>query len=58
MIQLQNKLGSLVAIEPSTGEVLALVSGPSYDPNLLSGPDYSKNYTKLRKDENKPFSKN
>lgn len=52
---MKNKLGSLVAIEPSTGEILALVSGPSYDPNVLSGPDYSKNYQKLFNDENKPL---
>ena len=52
---MQNKLGSLVAIEPSSGEILALVSGPSYDPNLLSGPDYSKNYKKLKDNNNKPL---
>ena len=52
---MKNKLGSLVAIEPSTGEILALVSGPSYDPNVLSGPDYSKNYQKLFEDQNKPL---
>ncbi len=52
---MQNKLGSLVAIEPSTGEVLALVSGPNYDPSLLSGPNYSKNYSALLKDKNKPL---
>lgn len=52
---MQNKLGSIVALEPSTGEILALVSGPSYDPNMLSGPDYSKNYKKLTGDVNKPL---
>ncbi len=43
----QNKSGSLVAIDPSTGEILAMVSSPSYDPKLLSGRNYSKNYQKL-----------
>lgn len=33
---MQNKLGSIVAIEPSTGEILCLVSAPTYDPNLLT----------------------
>lgn len=42
-----NKRGSIVAIEPSTGEILALVSSPSYDPNLLAGRERSENYMKL-----------
>ena len=42
-----NKRGSIVAIEPSTGEILAMVSAPSYDPNLLVGRSRSKNYTLL-----------
>lgn len=42
-----NKKGSIVAIEPSTGEVLALISSPSYDPNLLVGRERSKNYAAL-----------
>jgi penicillin-binding protein 2 len=45
---MQNKLGCIVAIEPSTGEILALVSAPSYDPNLLVGKqNISGNYPKL-----------
>lgn len=42
-----HKRGSIVAIEPSTGEILALVTAPSYDPSLLVGRDRSKNFTKL-----------
>lgn len=42
-----NKRGGIVAIEPSSGEILALVSTPTYDPNLMVGRDRSKNFTKL-----------
>lgn len=42
-----HKRGGIVAIEPSTGEILALVTAPSYDPGLLVGRDRSKNFTKL-----------
>lgn len=44
---MQNKRGSIVAIEPSTGEILCIVSSPSYDPNLLVGNVRSKNYMML-----------
>ena len=45
---MQGKKGAIVAIEPSTGEILCLVSGPSYDPNLLvGGKERSKNFTAL-----------
>ncbi len=47
---MQNKIGGIVAIEPSTGEILSLVSAPSYNPNLLVGRKRSANYTKLTKD--------
>jgi penicillin-binding protein 2 len=47
---MQNKVGGIVAIEPSSGEILSLVSAPSYNPNLLVGRERSKNYTKLYKD--------
>ncbi|HBK71379.1 MAG TPA: penicillin-binding protein 2, partial [Flavobacteriaceae bacterium] len=46
-----NKRGGVVAIEPSSGEILALISSPTYDPNLLVGRERSKNYTKLYLDE-------
>lgn len=45
-----NKRGGIVAIEPSTGEILALVTAPSYDPALLVGRERSKNYTALHND--------
>ncbi len=47
---MKNKRGGIVAIEPSTGEILALVTAPSYDPALLVGRDKSKNYTQLYRD--------
>ncbi|CAN5505022.1 penicillin-binding protein 2 [soil metagenome] len=52
---LQNKLGSVVAIEPRTGEILAMISAPTYDPNLLVGRVRSKNYGVLLKDPLKPL---
>ena len=42
-----HKRGGIVAIEPESGEILALVTAPSYDPSLLVGRDRSKNFTKL-----------
>lgn len=52
---MKNKVGSVVAIEPSTGEVLAFVSAPFYDPNLLTGEHFSGNYNKLVRDSLKPL---
>lgn len=52
---MQHKVGSVVAIEPSTGEVLAMVSAPSYDPSLLAGRNFSKYYGKLAMDPMKPL---
>ena len=45
-----NKRGGIVAIEPKTGEILALVTAPSYDPALLVGRERSRNYTMLYND--------
>lgn len=50
-----NKVGALVAIEPATGEILAMVSAPSFDPSLLTGRQRSKNYKELEKDPFKPL---
>lgn len=47
---MQNKIGSIVAIEPSTGEILSMVSSPGYDPALLVGRDRSKNFPVLSSD--------
>lgn len=44
------KRGGIVAIEPSSGEILSMISGPTYDPALLVGRERSKNYTKLHYD--------
>lgn len=44
------KRGGIVALEPKTGEILALVTAPSYDPALLVGRERSKNFTKMYKD--------
>ena len=45
-----NKRGGIVAIEPKTGEILALVTAPNYDPAILVGRQRSRNYTKLYND--------
>jgi len=47
---MKNYGGSIVAVEPSTGEILALVSAPSYNPSLLVGRERTVNYTKLEHD--------
>ncbi|HSW68478.1 MAG TPA: penicillin-binding protein 2 [Bacteroidales bacterium] len=52
---MRNKRGSIVAIEPSTGEILALVSSPSFDPGLLSGRTKAQNYEILFNDPAKPL---
>lgn len=47
---MKNKRGGIIAIEPKTGEILSLISAPSYDPALLVGRQRSKNYTMLYND--------
>lgn len=48
---MQNKKGSIVAIEPKTGEVLCLISSPTYDPNLLVGVKRASNYKLLSEND-------
>jgi penicillin-binding protein 2 len=50
-----NKIGSIVAIEPSSGEILSLVSAPTYDPDLLVGRVRSPNFRQLASDTLKPL---
>ncbi len=50
-----NKIGAIVAIEPATGEILAMVSSPTYDPRLLVGRDRGKHYNELVADLYKPL---
>ncbi|MDN3668818.1 penicillin-binding protein 2 [Echinicola jeungdonensis] len=52
---MQGKRGSVVAIQPKSGEILSMISAPVYDPNLLAGAAYSKNYLKLQNDSTKPL---
>jgi penicillin-binding protein 2 len=52
---MKNYKGSIVAIEPSTGEILALISAPSYDPSLLVGRQRTENYSRLENDQLEPL---
>ena len=52
---LEGKIGSIVAIEPSTGEVLCMVSSPTYDPHLMIGRNRGKNHLKMVSDPWKPL---
>jgi penicillin-binding protein 2 len=52
---LYGKTGAVVAIEPSTGGILAMASGPDYDPNSLTGPDKQANYGRLALDASGPL---
>lgn len=52
---LEGKIGSIVAIEPSTGEVLCMVSSPSYNPHLMAGRHRGENHLKLSVDPWKPL---
>ena len=50
-----NKIGGIAAIDPSTGEILALVTSPTYDPNILVGRDFPKNFLTLQNDSAVPL---
>jgi penicillin-binding protein 2 len=52
---MQGKVGSIVAIEPSTGEILAFVSSPTYDPNLMVGRERGNNVAKMYKNPYDPL---
>ena len=52
---MKNKIGAIVAIEPSSGEILSLISSPTYNPNLLNGRKRSENYQQLSENKNKPL---
>ncbi|HLS96106.1 MAG TPA: penicillin-binding protein 2 [Sphingobacterium sp.] len=52
---MKGKMGSVVAIEPATGEILTFVSAPSYDPNMMVGRQRGNNYMKLLNDETRPM---
>lgn len=52
---MEGKIGSIVAIEPSTGEILCMVSSPSYDPRLMIGRQRGKSQLALRRNPHKPL---
>lgn len=52
---LKGKIGSIVAIEPSSGEILCMVSSPTFDPALLTGRQRGANHVRLGKDKRKPL---
>ncbi len=52
---MQNKKGSIVAIEPSSGEILAFVSAPAYDPQMLTGREVGRNWRRLSRDSLQPL---
>ncbi|OEK02525.1 penicillin-binding protein 2 [Roseivirga sp. 4D4] len=52
---LAGKRGSVVAIEPSTGEILVMASAPSYDPNLLTGKNFGENFDIIKNDTTAPL---
>lgn len=52
---MEGKSGSIVAIEPKSGEILSFVSGPSYDPGRLTGKNFSQNFAEISADTMKPL---
>lgn len=55
---MQNKKGAIIMIEPSSGEILCMVTAPSYDPSLLVGRDFGKNYRELEENPINPLYNN
>lgn len=52
---MRNKLGAVVAIDPATGGIIAMASGPTYDPNLLTGSQRRRNFSWLLSDTARPL---
>lgn len=52
---LKNKLGAIVAIEPQTGGIIAMASGPTYDPNQLTGSQRKNNFSWMLRDTSRPL---
>ncbi len=52
---MRGKVGSVVAIEPSTGEILVMANGPTYDPDELTGRQRNNNYARLANDNRRPL---
>jgi penicillin-binding protein 2 len=52
---MSNKVGAVVALEPKTGGIIAMVSGPNFNPNDLTGPNKQKNYGKMQLDVSGPL---
>ncbi|MCI1648253.1 MAG: penicillin-binding protein 2, partial [Bacteroides sp.] len=52
---MKNKIGAIVAIEPETGEILCLISSPTFDPHLMIGRQRGKNHQILQLDKRKPL---
>ena len=52
---MKNKIGAIVAIEPETGEILCMVSSPTFDPHLMIGRQRGKNHRALQRDKRKPL---
>jgi len=52
---MQGKKGSIVAIDPNSGEILAFVSAPNYDPTMLTGKEFRENYNILKRDPHSPL---
>ena len=52
---MSNKVGSIVAIDPKTGSIIAMVSSPTYEPGYLTGPERRKHFSELYTDARLPL---